>query len=109
LASPLTDKRRLNIINHNSSGFIYYVSVTGVTGTRVSLPGEVSNQARSLRRLADKPVAIGFGVSNHVQVKKLAADFDGVIVGSAIVNIIEQNLGKKDLVEKVGKFVRSLK
>lgn len=109
LASPLTNSRRLNVINRNSSGFIYYVSVTGVTGTRASLPGQVSSQARALRRLANKPVAIGFGVSNHAQVKELAADFDGVIVGSAIVNIIEQNLGKKDLVAKVGKFVSALK
>jgi tryptophan synthase alpha chain len=109
LASPLTGTSRLKLINKNSSGFIYYVSVTGVTGARKNLPEKVSGQARELHRQATKPVAIGFGVSNAGQVKKLGADFDGVIVGSAIVNIIEQNLGRRDLVAKVGNFVKSLR
>ena len=109
LASPLTTGQRLDLINKYSSGFIYYVSVTGVTGARAGLPEKIGGQARKLHRQATKPIAVGFGVSNARQIKKLAADFDGIIVGSAIVNIIERNLGKKDLVEKVGRFVRNLK
>jgi tryptophan synthase alpha chain len=109
LASPLTAGKRLDLVNKYSSGFIYYVSVTGVTGARAGLPARIGGQARKLHRQATKPLAVGFGVSNARQIKELGADFDGVIVGSAIVNIIEQNLGQKDLAAKVGRFVHNLK
>lgn len=107
--SPLTSGTRLDLINKDSSGFIYYVSVTGVTGVRTSLPKDILQHARYLKRKVTKPVAVGFGISDARQVKELGKYFDGVIVGSAIISIIEKNLGKKDLVKKVGRFVRNLK
>lgn len=109
LVSPLTSGNRLALINKDSSGFVYYVSVTGVTGARVGLPRDIAQHAQELRKSIKKPIAVGFGVSNARQVAELSACFAGVIVGSAIVSIIEKNIGKKDLVAKVGKFVRSLK
>lgn len=109
LVSPLTSGQRLGLISKESAGFVYYVSVTGITGARTNLPQDIAKHAQELRRYIKQPVAVGFGVSNARQVKQLFAWFDGVIVGSAIVSIIEKNIGKKDLVAKVGKFVRSLK
>ena len=109
LVSPLTSGKRLGLIGKESSGFVYYVSVTGITGARTSLPQDIAQHAYNLRRYVNQPIAVGFGVSNARQVKQLSAWFDGVIVGSAIVSIIEKNIGKKDLVAKVGKFVRNLK
>ncbi|MDD5491243.1 MAG: tryptophan synthase subunit alpha [bacterium] len=109
LVSPLTSGKRLGLISKESAGFVYYVSVTGITGARASLPQDIARHAHNLRRYIKQPVAVGFGVSNARQVKQLSAWFDGVIVGSAIVSIIEKNIGKKDLVSKVGKFVKSLR
>lgn len=109
LISPLTNPKRLRLINRDSTGFIYYVSVTGITGARSALPAHLRQQASLLRQQTDKPLAVGFGVSSGRQVKELAKYFDGVIVGSAIVNLIEQNLGRKDLVNTVGDFVRNLR
>lgn len=109
LVSPLTSGKRLDMINKDSSGFVYYVSVTGVTGARTGLPQNIDKHAEELKKRIKKPIAVGFGVSAARQVEELSACFDGVIVGSAIVSIIEQNIGKKDLVAKVGKFVKSLK
>lgn len=109
LTTPVTDKERFSLINKSSSGFIYYVSVTGVTGARTKIADDVLEHARQLKKATTLPLAIGFGVSTPQQVKSLGSVFDGVIVGSAIVNVIEQNIGKKDLVEKVGSFVESLK
>lgn len=109
LVSPVTSGKRLELINKESTGFVYYVSITGITGTRTSLPQDIAKHAHNLRRYINQPMAVGFGVSNAQQVKQLSTSFDGVIVGSAIVSIIEKNIGKKDLVSKVGKFVKSLK
>lgn len=109
LVSPLTSGNRLGLINKESSGFVYYVSVTGVTGARVGLPRDIAKHAQEIKKRIKKPVAVGFGVSDARQVEELSTCFDGVIVGSAIVSIIEKNIGKKDLVSKVGKFVKSLK
>jgi tryptophan synthase alpha chain len=109
LVSPLTSSKRLDRINKDSSGFVYYVSVTGVTGARTGLPQDIAKHAQELKKKINKPIAVGFGVSDARHVAELSACFDGVIVGSAIVSIIEQNIGNKDLVSKVGKFVKSLK
>ncbi|MBI5554883.1 MAG: tryptophan synthase subunit alpha [Elusimicrobia bacterium] len=109
LVSPLTSSKRLGMINRNSSGFVYYVSVTGVTGARAGLPRDIAQRAPELKKMIKKPIAVGFGVSAARQVAALSAWFAGVIVGSAIVSIIEKNIGKKDLVAKVGRFVKSLK
>lgn len=109
LVTPVTDKKRFAHIQSCSSGFIYYVSVTGVTGARSRMGDYVEAQAREFREMTALPLVVGFGVSTPIQVKTLGQVFDGVVVGSAIVNVIEQNLGKKDLVEKAGEFVRSLK
>ena len=108
LLAPTSPLSRVKMIAKFSSGFIYYVSLTGVTGARKELPkGTVSN-LQKLRRLTSKPVCVGFGISNPEQAKTIARYADGVIVGSAIISLIEKNLKDSLLPEKAGKFVQSL-
>jgi tryptophan synthase alpha chain len=89
-------------------GFIYYVSVTGVTGVRKGLPEGVEQSIKRIREESENPIAFGFGVSGPDQVRQIVRFADGVIVGSAIVKIIEENLGHPDLIARVGNFVSSL-
>ena len=107
--SPTSSKERIKLVARASNGFIYYVSLTGVTGIRSALHKELENRVKLIKRFTSKPICVGFGVSNRNQVRKLSKFADGVIVGSAIVKKIQDNLDKDDLVERVGKFVRNLR
>ena len=106
--SPTTSRERIKKICAVSRGFIYYVSLTGVTGPRQKLPADLVNNIRLIKRYARLPVCVGFGVSTPEQVKKIHKVADGVIVGSAIVKKIKENRGKPDLIKRVSAFVRRL-
>ena len=106
--APTTSKERLKFITQVARGFIYYVSLTGVTGARQQLPADLIGNLKMVKRSTKKPVCVGFGVSTAAQVKEVSKVADGVIVGSAIVKKIKENIGKPDLVIKVKKFVESL-
>lgn len=107
--SPTTTKERKKNIIRDSSGFIYYLSLTGVTGVRQGLPKDLLFHIRQAKRHTKKPICVGFGISTPAQVKSVARVADGVIVGSAIVNKIQKNLGKRSLVKNVSRFVLRLK
>ena len=109
LLAPTSDRQRIRQVSSNSSGFIYYVSLTGITGARRRLPKELIQQVRRIKRVTNKPVCVGFGVSTPQQAREIARVADGIIVGSAIIKVIEKNLGRKKLVPKVAKFVNRLK
>jgi tryptophan synthase alpha chain len=107
--SPATSAERSRMIVRNAKGFIYFVSLTGVTGARKALPEGLGSQLRQVRRIAKKiPVCVGFGVGTPEQVRSLKSSADGIIVGSAIVRRIRENVGQKDMVAKVSKFVATL-
>ena len=106
--SPTTSKERVKAIVKASSGFIYYVSLTGVTGARRLLPEDIRANVLYAKRQTKKPVCVGFGVSTPIQIKSIAKIADGVIVGSAIVREIQKNTGRKDLVKNVSRFVSRL-
>ena len=106
--SPTTTPERMKRIVLSSTGFIYYVSLTGVTGVRGRLPESIAKQVREAQQLTDKPVCVGFGVSNAAQVRSMAKIADGVIVGSAIVQEILKNQGSPDLVKNVSHYVAQL-
>jgi tryptophan synthase alpha chain len=108
LAAPTSTAARLKAIAAASTGFIYYVSLTGVTGTRRDLPREIGANVRRIKSMTRTPVCVGFGVSNASQAKKIASISDGVIVGSAIVSVIADNIGQRDIVAKAAKFTKSL-
>lgn len=106
--APTSDPARVKKIAAASRGFIYYVSLTGVTGARAALPTDIAAHVRSLKGISKVPVCVGFGVSTRAQLASLSRSCDGVIVGSAIIKKIKENIGKKDFVAKVTSFVRSL-
>jgi len=106
--SPTSSKERMRSIAKVATGFIYYVSLTGVTGARAKLPPDLAENIKLIRKYTRKPVCVGFGVSNTAQIKQIYKIADGAIVGSAIVKIIKDNIGKPDLIKRVGNFIRSL-
>jgi len=110
LIAPTTPPRRRLEIARHSRGFIYYVSVAGITGERDKLPRATIAAVARLRRHTDTPICVGFGISNAATVATVCGVADGAIVGSAIVHRIAENkaLPRAQLVEKVGAFVSEL-
>jgi tryptophan synthase alpha chain len=106
--APTTTNQRLQKVADASSGFLYYVSLTGVTGVRTQLSKTIGFDIKRARKLTDKPVCVGFGISTPDHVREVGAIADGVIVGSAIVREINNNAGQPDLVKNVSSFVQSL-
>jgi tryptophan synthase alpha chain len=107
LAAPTSSPKRIRLISRCSRGFIYYVSITGVTGSRENLPEGLEPAVREIKEKTKKPVAVGFGISTPDQAKKVGRFAGGVIVGSAIVKMIEQNLDHPEMVNRVGDYVSS--
>jgi len=113
LATPTTDAKRLPKVLTNTSGFVYYVSIAGITGTRAPDPSEVHAQVARIKSQTELPVAVGFGVKTPDQARAIAEGADGVVVGSALVNIIESSLDETGrpapgTVEKVTTLVERL-
>ena len=92
LATPTTDAARLPAVLANTSGFLYYVSITGITGAAAPVAQNVHAQVARIKASTKLPVAVGFGVRTGEQAKALAKNADGVVVGSALVTAIEQSL-----------------
>ena len=108
LAAPTSAERRLRLVAEHSSGFVYLVSRTGVTGEQQSLSGAVAPLTNRMRRLTDLPLAVGFGISTPEQVAEVARIADGVVVGSAIVKFIETHGGDPELAAGLEAFTRRL-
>lgn len=108
LLAPTSSEERIKMVSNASTGFIYYVSLTGTTGVRKELPKEIASSLRKIKKITKRPLCVGFGISRPEQVKQISRLADGVIVGSAIIKVIEKNTGKKDLVRKVGRFVSTM-
>jgi tryptophan synthase alpha chain len=109
LAAPTTNGQRLEQIAQRSRGFIYLVSVTGVTGVRQQIPVSIADKINQIKRLTGKPVCVGFGISNPAQARRIAELADGVIVGSALVKLIRENRKRSQILKKVSSFLGSLK
>ncbi len=109
LLTPVSDEKRMRLVAKDGSGFIYFVSLTGVTGARVKMKAHVAGHIKELRKFTKLPVGVGFGVSSPKQAKDIGAHADGVIVGSAIINIMAKKGPAKSRVAEVGRFVASLK
>jgi tryptophan synthase alpha chain len=88
LATPTTDDRRLPKVLENTSGFVYYVSMTGITGSALADTAKVSEAVRRIKGHTDLPVCVGFGVKTAEQARAIGASADGVVVGTAIVNAV---------------------
>jgi tryptophan synthase alpha chain len=96
LATPTTDAKRLPAVLANTSGFVYYVSIAGITGTKAPDLAEVAGHVGRIKAHTDLPIAVGFGVKTEEQVSKLAHVAEGVVVGSALVTAIAGSLDKDD-------------
>ena len=103
LVSPNSSDEHIRLIAKKSSGFIYAVSIAGITGARKDLHLQVKTAVQKIKKLTNAPIAIGFGISNPKQAREASKLADGVIVGSAVIDVI----AKKP--KQVGKFISSLK
>ena len=92
LATPTTDDARLPKVLANTSGFVYYVSIMGITGTRSAAGDEVGRAVERLKRHTDLPIAVGFGIKTPEQVGEITAVADAAVVGSALVELVRRNL-----------------
>ncbi|MDT3684455.1 MAG: tryptophan synthase subunit alpha [Pseudorhodoplanes sp.] len=119
LATPTTDDKRLPAVLANTSGFVYYVSITGITGSAAPDTARVAQAVARIKRHTDLPVAVGFGVRDAARARAIAEAADAVVVGSALVDVLAQSLDKDgkakkktvaavtDLVASLAKGVRS--
>jgi tryptophan synthase alpha chain len=96
IVAPTTPESRLPLITEAASGFIYYVSREGVTGVRSQLAGNIPEAVAAIKRHTSLPVVVGFGISTAAQVASVGASADGVVVGSALVNVIKENLSRPE-------------
>ncbi|MBW2145461.1 MAG: tryptophan synthase subunit alpha [Deltaproteobacteria bacterium] len=109
LVTPTTGPERIASIASSAGGFLYYVTVTGVTGARESMDREVGPALQRIRDVSPVPVCAGFGISSPDQVREVARFADGVVVGSALVNLVERSAESPELFREVRDFVAELK
>tara|TARA_Y100001970_G_C14201001_1_gene841075 strand:+ start:992 stop:1786 length:795 start_codon:yes stop_codon:yes gene_type:complete len=110
LITPTTNPERIKIITSHASGFLYYVTITGITGQKSANINELKNSIKKIRNYSNLPIVAGFGINNNEQVKEICKITDGAVVGSSIVKIIENTLSNKNLmVQKISNFVKELK
>ena len=106
LAPTTTDEGRLRLVAERSRGFIYVVSLKGVTGARTDLPPELEGFISRVKGVTDKPLCVGFGISTPEQAKQVSALSDGVIMGSRILDVID---GSERPAAAVGEFIRQVR
>jgi len=110
LVTPTTNPKRLKKIIQHASGFLYYVTITGITGQKSADMKELKFSIEEIRKHSKLPVVAGFGIKNKYQVSEICEITDGAVVGSSIVKIIENNLNQSDIILKlIGDFVKELK
>ncbi|MDO8578325.1 MAG: tryptophan synthase subunit alpha, partial [Dehalococcoidales bacterium] len=105
LLAPTSTKERIKLVAERSRGFIYLVSVTGVTGARTQLPTDLADFVARVRETAKQPLCVGFGISTPAQAKQVAGVADGIIVGSKIIKLME----KDPTLGEVSTFIKSLR
>ncbi len=110
LITPTTDEKRLKSILANASGFLYYVTITGITGQHSANLNELKESIKLIRNFSSLPIVAGFGIKNAKDVKEICEIVDGAVVGSSIVKIIEQNQDNENtMLELINKFTKELK
>jgi tryptophan synthase alpha chain len=109
LVAPTSTDERISQVTSQSTGFVYVVSRTGVTGAESAVPLEISSLVRMVKDLTSKPVCVGFGISTPDHVKLVCEQADGAVVGSAIVSLLHKHWSDPDKRHLIGEYVRSLK
>ncbi|MFO7831672.1 MAG: tryptophan synthase subunit alpha [Desulfuromonadaceae bacterium] len=109
LVAPTTLDERIRELLNQAEGFVYYVSMTGVTGTASIDTSSIERRVNHLRALSPVPVAVGFGITTGDDARQVAGFADAVVVGSALVKVIERYSGSAELLDQVGEFVKDLR
>ena len=109
LIAPTTDPKRARKILRRATGFVYYISVTGVTGTAVPRPDDIRRDVKRLKGMTVLPVAVGFGISTPAQAATIAPLADGVVVGSALVRLIGEKGGSIGLIDNAFSFAEEIR
>lgn len=109
LVAPTTPEKRLRRIAAMAIGFLYYISITGVTGTAAPETEHIKREVSKIRKITKLPLAVGFGISNSRQANEIARFADGVVIGSAVVRLIDENKCNPDLVKIISDYVGEIK
>jgi tryptophan synthase alpha chain len=109
LIAPTTSTERVSMIASHASGFLYYISITGVTGTVKPYVEEVAKDIKRIRTVTQLPLVVGFGISTPQQAQEIAPYADGIVIGSAVVKMIEEHGDKFDLVTHVAHYAKEIK
>lgn len=109
LIAPTTGRERLKKIAARASGFLYYISITGITGTAAPKIEKIKSEVKNIRGITNLPIAVGFGISRPEQARDIARFADGVVIGSAIVRLIDENKNNRDLERIVYRYVSEIK
>lgn len=109
LIAPTTGAQRVKKIAATATGFLYYISITGVTGTVAPKLGGIKADLKNIRKISSLPIAVGFGISNTEQARQIGRLADGIVVGSALVKLIAENGGKTELLKIVSDYAGRMK
>lgn len=109
LIAPTTDKERLKKIAARASGFLYYISITGITGTATPKIKNIKKEVENIRKITRLPIAVGFGISKPQQAKEIGKFADGIVIGSAVVSLIDENKNNRHLAKIVSDYIINIK
>jgi tryptophan synthase alpha chain len=109
LIAPTTDPKRLSKIAAGATGFLYYISITGITGTAAPKIENIKAEVGKIRKITKLPVAVGFGISKPQQAREIGRFADGVVIGSAVVRLINENKDSRDLVKIISGYISDIK
>lgn len=109
LIAPTTGKERLKKIAAQAAGFLYYISITGITGTTAPKIENIKNEVAKIRKMTNLPISVGFGISEPQQAGDIGRFADGVVIGSAVVRLIDENKNKHDFIKTVSDYIRNIK
>jgi tryptophan synthase alpha chain len=109
LVAPTTGRDRLKTILRSATGFLYYISITGVTGTAAPKIGDIAREIGKIRKLTKMPIAVGFGISSAAQAKEIGALADGIVIGSAVVKLIDENRSNSELMKIIADYTGDIK
>jgi tryptophan synthase alpha chain len=109
LIAPTTGQERRQKIAADATGFLYYISITGITGTAVPKVSDIKTAVEKIRKITKLPIAVGFGISEPEQAREIAQFADGVVVGSAVVKLIDENRNDSNLEKIIADYVNEIK
>lgn len=109
LVAPTTGKERTRRITADAMGFLYYISITGITGTAQPAISDIKTAVEKIRKLTKLPIAVGFGISQPQQAREIGQFADGIVIGSAVVRMIDENKSNPDFIKIVSSYVSEIK